>query len=328
MSRKVVYVALQQFCEHDISPRSLLEDAGWEVRENRLGRRPTRDDLLVTLQEADAVVAGVEPYDAGLLAGLPRLRCISRCGTGTDAIDLPAATARGIAVLTTPDEVVEPVAQLTLAMILSLARQLPRYLAAARERRWSKHTGVLLREWVIGLIGYGRIGQMVEQYLRPFGPRVLIADPARRGAVLPAGVEWCELDTLLGACDLVSVHASRDPSAGPLIGRAELARMRPGSFLVNTARGHLVDEQALAEALEAGRLAGAALDVFAIEPYGGPLMAFPQVICTPHIATLTNASRAAMEQRCAQNVVDFFATASVPSAASVTGRGESGEETG
>ena len=315
MARPVVYVTLQQFCEADERPRQALLEAGIDLRCNTLGRRLRREELAGLLQEADAVLAGVEPYDADLLARLPRLRCISRCGTGTDAIDLGAARERGIAVYTTPDEVVEPVAQLTVGMILALARNLPLHLADARAGRWQKRVGALLSEWMIGLVGFGRIGRRVEALLRAFGPRVLACDPAGDAAGAPPGVALVDLPTLLARADLVSLHASRRTGDGPLLGRRELMMMKPGAFLVNTARGFLVDEAALAEALREGRLAGAAVDVFQAEPDMGALAALPNALCTPHVATLTSASRAAMERRAAANIVAHLAQAAAQAVA-------------
>ncbi|MBI4596951.1 MAG: phosphoglycerate dehydrogenase [Candidatus Omnitrophica bacterium] len=310
MTRPVVYVALQQFCEADDRPRRLLQEAGVAVNVNRLGRRMKREDLLRELPGVDAVLAGIEPYDAELLAALPQLRCISRCGVGTDAIDLEAAQRLGVAVLTTGDEVVEPVAQLTIAMMLALARQIPEHLADARQGRWTKRTGVLLSEWTIGLVGFGRIGRRVEQYLRPFQPTVLVADPQATSSELPKSVHLRSLETLLVEADCVSLHVSRPRTEGVVIGRKEFALMKPGAALINTSRGYLVDEAALHDAIQEHRLSAAALDVFEAEPHVGPLATLPQVLCTPHIGSLTRASRMAMEQRCAQHVVDFFAAAS------------------
>lgn len=303
----VVYIAVQQFCDDDQAPLEILRQAGLEVRRNTLGRRLRRDDMPTALREADAVIAGVEPYDAAVLASLPSLRCISRCGTGTDSIDLAAARRQGIAVYRTLEEVVAPVAELTVAMMLALARNVPRHMRDMGSGVWQKRTGVLLSEWTVGLIGFGRIGRAVERLLRAFGPRILIADPAVGPARVPAGVAVHSLDELLAASDLVSLHAERRREDGVLIGADQLARMKPGSYLVNTARGFLVDERALYGALTSGHLAGAALDVFEQEPPTGPLVQLPQVLCTPHVATLTRASRAAMERRCAQNVLDWLA---------------------
>lgn len=309
-----VYVALQQFCELDDSPRRILKEAGLWVTENRLGRRLKPEEMPGLLAEAEAVLAGVEPYDARLLERLPKLQCISRCGAGTDSVDLEAARRRGITVLTTPDEVAEPVAQLTLGMILALARQFPQHLRNFGAGAWSKQTGFLLAEWTIGLVGFGRVGRAVERLLRPMTPRILVCDPFLCTGDFPPDVRRVSLEYLLAQSDLVSLHASRRPEEGALLGRAQIGRMKPGSFLVNTARGYLVDETALEEALSSGRLAAAALDVFEREPYDGPLARMPQVLCTPHVATLTRASRAAMELRCARNVVEFFHIRSAGSA--------------
>jgi len=306
MARPVVCVTLQQFCEQDERPRRALEEAGFEVRLNALGRRPRREELAELLRGADAVLAGVEPYDAAVLAALPKLRCISRCGVGTDSIDLDAARARGITVYTTPDATAEPVAQLTVAMMLALARNLMVHAHDCNQGRWKKHTGVLLSEWTVGLIGFGRVGRAVERLLSAFRPRVFVADPALHAKDLPDGVELREMPALLAEADLVSLHASRRPEEGPLIGARELAVMKSGSYLVNTARGFLVDETALSDALRSGHLAGAALDVFDAEPYTGPLTRLPTVLCTPHVATLTRASRAMMERQCSDNVVYHF----------------------
>jgi len=303
MARTIVYVALQQFCEADDRPLRLLHEAGFEVRRNALGRRLRKEELVELLAGAEAVLAGVEPYDAEVLARLPQLRCISRCGVGTDAIDLQEARRRGIAVYTTADEVVEPVAQMTVAMMLALARNLPQHGLDAHGGVWKKRSGALLSEWTIGLVGFGRIGRKVAEYLRVFGSRLLVADPALRATDVPAPLELKELAALLAQADLISIHATRPASEGPLIGRKELAMMKQGSYLVNTARGFLMDEAALADALGRDHLAGAALDVFQAEPYTGPLASLPNVLCTPHVATLTRASRAAMEWHCARSVV-------------------------
>lgn len=306
MRKPAVYVALQQFCESDHRPLALLQEAGCVVRLNTLGRRLRRDEMASVLQGAEGVLAGIEPYEAEVLARLPHLRCISRCGAGTDSIDLEAARRQGVAVYTTPDEAVEPVAQLTVGMILALARHLLWHNAEMHAGVWNKRTGFLLSEWTIGLVGFGRIGQAVERHLRGFGPRMLIADPCLDAQHLPAGVERRTLQSLLAEADLVSLHAARREQEGPLLGREELDRMKRGSYLVNTARGFLVDEQVLYEKLRSGHLAGAAVDAFQREPYHGPIAHLPNVVCTPHIATLTRASRAAMEWRCAQNLVKHF----------------------
>lgn len=306
MKQKTVYVTLSQFCEVNEEPRKILHDAGFHVLENKTGRRIKKGEIFEALKDVDAVLAAVEPYDADLLERLPKLRLISRCGAGTDTIDLAAAKKLGIEVMVTRDEIVEPVAQMTVGMILALARNFALHLRDFREGLWEKKTGFLLSELAIGFVGFGKIARKVLEYLKPFGPKILIFDPFLDKKNLPKEVEVCSFHELLARADLVSLHAARSPEEGPLFGDKEFSKMKPGSFFVNTARGYLVNEEALKKALDSSRLAGAALDVFEEEPYHGPLAKYPNVLLTPHVATLTRASRAAMELKCAQNVIDFF----------------------
>ncbi len=306
MKRPVVYVALQQFCETSQEPLKAMERAGMEVHLNKLGHRLKREEMEAELKCVDAVLAGVEPYDAALFAALPELKCVSRCGIGTDAVDLAAAKQHGVSVLVTIEEVIQPVAEMTVAMILALARNIPSHVLDSQSSQWKKHTGVLLSEWTVGLVGFGRIGRAVARLLSPFGAHVLVSDPVLKKTDVPEGVELKDFNALLAESDVVSLHASRQPSDGHLMSTVEFAKMKQGAFLVNTARGYMIDENALVKALDEKRLGGAALDVYENEPYKGPLMGRSNVICTPHVATLTNASRVAMELRAAQNIVEFF----------------------
>ncbi|OGR88459.1 MAG: hypothetical protein A3J74_01240 [Elusimicrobia bacterium RIFCSPHIGHO2_02_FULL_57_9] len=306
MKKPTVYVALQQFCGENEAPLKLLTETGFNVKRNTLGRRLKREELPEILAGADAVLAGLEPYDAKTLAALPKLRCISRCGVGTDSIDLEAAKRRGIAVRVTREETIEPVAQMTVAMILALARNFPMHYADFHAGLWVKRTGCLISDWTIGLVGFGRIGRCVAALLHAFGARILLHDPRFLDGTLPPGTRSGALEDLLSGCDLISLHADSRAQDGPLLGKKEFAAMKKGAYLVNTARGHLVDEKALYEALKSGHLAAAAIDVYTAEPYEGDLAKLPQVLATPHVSTLTRSSRAAMELSCARNVVEFF----------------------
>jgi len=308
MSQPVVYIALSQFCEQDSSPRRHLEAAGFAIRANTSGRRLTRAEMIPSLEGADAVIAGVEAYEAALFAALPRLRCISRCGAGTDSIDLEAARRHGVEVFITRDEVVQPVAELTLAMMLALARHLPKHLVELREGHWAKHTGFLLSEWTVAIVGFGAIGRRVAELLRGFGCRLLVVDPYVEPGGFPPRVQRRELVEALSEADVVTLHVTRPREQGWLLGEEEFRRMKSGARLINTARGYLLDEAALLESLRSGHLAGAALDVFGQEPYAGPLTKLPQVLCTPHVASLTRASRAAMERRCVEHVIAWWAS--------------------
>ena len=300
-----VFIALSTFAEHDREPLRLLEESGLPFSVHRTGKRITTPELLEHGRTAAAIVAGIEPYDADTLGRLPGLRCISRVGIGVDSIDLEAARARGIAVLNTPEQPAAAVAELGVAMILALCRNLPRQIAHARRQEWQRLEAHLLASRRVGLIGFGRIGRRIAELLQPFGCEIWVTDPA---ALVDAAqhVTFVPLEHLLRECDIVSIHAARSPQRPLLIGPAEIALMKPGAVLINLARGGMVDERALHDALVSGRLAGAGLDVYVDEPYKGPLCALENVVLTPHSATLTVETRSAMERESVHNVLRFF----------------------
>ncbi|MFN0118596.1 MAG: phosphoglycerate dehydrogenase [Elusimicrobiota bacterium] len=306
MQKKVVYVALQQFCENDSKPLEILEKSGLEIKINKLGRRLVKEEMPTVLKGVDGVLAGVEPYEDSLFAQCPTLKCISRCGIGTDAVDLTAAKKRNVTVIATADEVTQPVAEITVGMILALIRHFPEHIHEFKANQWRKHSGFLIGELTIGLIGFGRIGRAVQHLLHVFGAKILVCDPFLNKDQIPKGVELVDFHTLLKRSDVVSLHPARRPEDGYLITAKELAMMKEGAYLINTSRGYLIDEKALYQSLKQEHLAGAGLDVFESEPYKGALTEFSNVLCTPHVATLTRASRAAMEIKAAENLVTFF----------------------
>jgi len=303
----VIFVTLSTFAEYDPSPLRLIEQSGRPFRIHRTGKRITTAELLAAGGDAEAVVAGVEPYDRATLAALPSLRCISRVGVGVDAIDLAAARERDIAVLNTPEPPTVAVAELALAMMLSLSRNLPRQMREAGAGRWTRLEAHLLSARRVGIIGLGRIGRRVATLVRAFGSEVWAADPA-------PSTEWCAandvrivtLDDLLAGCDIISIHAARSGNAPLRLGATEIARMRPGAVLINLGRGDMVDEAALHAALESGRLSGAGLDVYANEPYSGSLSSLDSVVLTPHSATLTVETRSQMEREAVRKVLAFL----------------------
>lgn len=304
-----IFIALSTFADYDSAPLDLLRRSPFEVVLNPLRRRLTRDEVVELAAGAVGVVAGVEPYDAGVIERLPALRCISRCGAGTDNIALDAAARRGIIVCNTPAVVIEPVAELTVGMMLDLLRGLSMHTVWMRARRWEKRAGRLLAGSTVGIIGLGRIGRRVSELVLAFGGGVIGADPAADPAWADArGVEIVGLDDLLARADIVSLHLSIRPDAPFRVDAGVIARMRRGALLINVARGTLVDEDALYRALIDGRLGGAALDVFPEEPYRGALCDLENVVLTPHLATLTVESRTTMELEAARNLLDALAS--------------------
>lgn len=303
----LIYVALSTFAVDDQRPLDLLTASGHPFRIHSTGKRITPDELLRDAADAAVVLAGVEPYSAETLAQLPTLRCISRCGVGVDAIDLKAAKQQNVTVANTPGIPTDAVAELALAMFLSLGRNLHAQANLMHARRWERLSAHLLAGRTVGLIGLGSIGKRVAQFCLALNAKVLAHDPlADIGAVRDLGISLVAKDQLLREADIVSLHASKSDGQSVLIGAIELSKMKRGAVLVNLARGEMVDELALVDALKSGQLSGAGLDVFGVEPYSGPLCDFEQVILTPHSATNTFETRSAMELQCVENALRFL----------------------
>jgi D-3-phosphoglycerate dehydrogenase len=212
---------------------------------------------------------------------------------GVDSVDLQAAVERGIVVTNTPGANSVSVAELTVGLLLSLARQIPEGASALRQGNYPRLAGVSLEGKAVGIVGLGAIGKELARRLRGFDCRIIAYDPfPDRGFAEANGVELLPLDNLLELSDFISLHLPLLPETHGLVNRDFLARMKRGAFLVNTARGEIVEETALLEALQSGHLRGAALDVFAVEPPSpdNPLLALKQVIATPHLASQTDSA--------------------------------------
>ena len=264
------------------------------------------------ISQADALLIRTQPLPASVIATAERLKIVSRHGVGFDSVDVPALDARGIPLTIVGDVNSRSVAEHTMALILALAKRVTVHDRATRTNDWECRNSFSATElWGkrLLLIGFGRIGQLVAGLANAFGMRVLAYDPFQGEATIrAAGAQPVEtIAAGLPFADIVSLHVPKLGDA--LIGARELALMRPGSTLVNTARGGLIDEDALADALEAGRLAGAGLDVFVEEPpaAGSRLLRSDKVILSPHVAGITAECAARMGEVSAQNILDFFA---------------------
>jgi D-3-phosphoglycerate dehydrogenase len=251
-----------------------------------------RSVLLSALAEADAVIVRSATHvDAEALATARRLKVVARAGVGLDNIDVPAATSRGVMVVNAPTSNIVSAAEHAVAMLLACARNIPAADASLRSGQWqrSRFTGVEPAGKTVGVLGLGRIGVLFAQRMSAFGARLLAYDPyvpTSRAAQI--GVHLVGLDDLLRASDFISIHLPRTPETVGLIGERELALVKPGVRIVNAARGGLVDEHALHQALKEGRVAGAAIDVFATEPCtDSALFTHPGVVVTPHLGAST-----------------------------------------
>lgn len=276
--------------------RAAAERAGYELVLNPYGKRLTEEQAAELLaDDVVGVVAGVEPLTAAVLRRARSLKVIARCGIGLDNVDMQVAATLGISVFCTPDAPTRSVAELTLAHILSLTRRVAESDRAIRRGRWQPLMGALLSRQTVGIVGCGRIGRTVARMLSAFEARLLIYDAAPGSDMVPPSAQFVSLESLLAQSDIVTLHIPYSAETHHLIDAAALSRMKPTAVLVNVARGGLVDESALFEALSAGRLAGAGVDCFEVEPYSGPLAQCEQVQMTAHMGSYAREARALME---------------------------------
>jgi len=292
-----VLVTARSFGHHDPSLRAELEAAVGEVRYNPTGNTLSAAEVLPLVADCDGYIAGVDEIPAAVLQASTRLKVISRYGVGVDRIDLEEARRLGIAVTNTPGANSSSVADLTVGLLLSLARQIPQAVQAVRAGSWPRINGISLEGKTVGLLGFGSIGQLVARRLQGFDADVLVCDPRLTdGETAPPGIEACSREELLSRADFVSLHLPANEETRGLVDSTFLAQMKPGAYLINTARGELIDEKALLAALDSGQLSGAGVDVFTTEPPdpANPLLHHPAVLATPHMAAHADGATDAM----------------------------------
>lgn len=283
----------------------MLKDAGLTVKIPAGG--VGGDSLISELQGCVAVVAGNEPYDDAVFDACPELRVIARWGIGYDAIDVPAATRHGVMVINTPGLVTQAVADMTLALMLGVARQLPHCDRSVRAGEWPMVFSGQLWEKTLGLVGLGQIGQAVAHRARGFSMDVLVYDPyCENGVCEEHGAQEVSLEKLLQESDFVSLHCTMCPATRHLISAERLRLMKPTAYLINAGRGALVDEAALTQALREKWIAGAALDVMEQEPPepNNPLFELDNVVLTPHCSSFTHDTMAKVNRQACQNVIN------------------------
>lgn len=291
---------------------------------------PDREKLLAAVPEADALlVRSATTVDAEVIAAAPKLKIVARAGVGLDNVDVDAATARGVLVVNAPTSNIHSAAEHAIALLLSTARQIPSADATLREHTWkrSSFSGVEIFDKTVGVVGLGRIGQLVAQRLAAFGAHIVAYDPyVSQARAAQLGIELLPLDELLGRADFISVHLPKTKETAGLLGKENLAKTKPGVIIVNAARGGLIDEQALADAINSGHVRAAGLDVFSTEPCtDSPLFELPQVVVTPHLGASTAEAQDRAGTDVAASVKLALAGEFVPDAVNVGG-GAVGEE--
>jgi D-3-phosphoglycerate dehydrogenase len=293
-----VAVASHSFPKHPTLRRELLDRYPQSIF-NDTGAPLTGDALVAFLRGHSRAITGLEKLDASIFAALPELRVVSKYGVGLDMIDFEAARGHGVSIRWTPGVNRQSVAELTIAFMIALARDLMPRAAEMHRGIWTHGGGRQLSSATIGLIGCGHVGQTVARLGRAFGARVIANDivdtEAQQAFYRETGVVPTPLDVLLRESDFVSLHVPLDASTRNLLGVRQLALMKPTAFLVNTARGGIIDEAALKRALVDHKLGGAAFDVFQVEPPADTeLLSLPNFVATPHVGGSSQEAALAM----------------------------------
>jgi len=300
-----VLVSTVPFASHDRHPLELLDSVDAQVTINPLGRRLQEEELAELIASTEILIAGTEPITRKVMAAAPNLRLIARVGIGVDNVDLLAARERDIQVTYTPEAPAPAVAELTVGLMVSLLRHTHTANALLHDGQWNRFMGRRIGESTVGVIGVGRIGSRVIQVLSSFGVRRFIAHDVkpRSDLIQGADVEWVSPDEVFRGADIVTLHVPLTPETQNMVSRAHLDMMKSDAVLINTSRGGVVDEEALLRALQDGHLGGAAIDVFAHEPYEGPLMREPRCLLTSHMGSMSIDCRSRMEVEATREAV-------------------------
>jgi D-3-phosphoglycerate dehydrogenase / 2-oxoglutarate reductase len=299
---KKILISTSSFAEYSPEPLERLKERGFEIVTNPYKRKLSLDESLqLYTKDIYGVIAGTEEITAQVLEKAVNLKVISRCGAGVDNVDLDAARKNNISVFNTPNSPTLAVAELTVALMLNLLRKVCAMNTGLKASRWEKQMGNLLSGKKAGIIGFGRIGRTVSVILSAFNVEVAYYDVA--GIRNAGNCIFKDVGSLLTWADIVTLHLAPDGKPQQIIGMQQLRSMKKGSWIINTSRGGLIDESALYECIKDGHIAGAALDVFAREPYDGPLKELDNVILTPHVGSYAREARIGMELDAVDNLI-------------------------
>lgn len=303
MSYKIL-VATRSFGSTSSKPWDVLNEAGCEIVKADMSQKMTEERLIELLHGVDGAIIGVVPMSAHVMEHALSLKAVSMHGVGVDHIDLTAATQRGIVIANCLGANEQSVADLTIGLMISIAREIPSVDKAVRGGGWGAHAGSELWKKTLGLVGFGRIGHGVAKRALGFDMQVLAYDPYVQAESIEHGVSLVSLDEVLRRADFVSLHASLNDETRHMIGKAQLQVMKPSAYLINTSRGGLVDEKALYAVLVENQIAGVAQDVYDMEPpKDSPLLQLENVVLTPHIGAHTRESIERMGVMAAENVL-------------------------
>lgn len=301
-----VLISSRSFGNVGANSEEMLKEAGLDIVKNTLGRKLSEEEIIEMIDDETAgIIAGTEKITRKVMESGSTIKVISRYGVGLDNVDLVAATELGIIVRNTPEAPTQAVSELAMAMIMNLLRKISALDRNIKADSWKPELGNLLHGKTVGIIGLGRIAKNLVKMLEPFDVKILALeiDPDNE-FVKDHGIVIVTLKKLISESDIITLHIPYTEETKNIIGKTEFPMMKKNAILINTARGGLIDEQALVEALESEMISGAAVDAFDVEPYEGELKKFGNVILTPHIGTFTQETRKSMEIETVENLIN------------------------
>ena len=303
-----VLITTIPFGNPEPKPLEMLKNAGIEFTINPFNRKITDTDLKEIISEYDGLIAGTELISKEVIDLAPRLKIIARVGVGTDGVDLNYAREKDIKVTYTPDAPGPAIAELAVGFMYSLLRSTHVSNLDIRKGKWNRSIGRSFSDMTIGVIGAGRIGSRVIDLISKIGCKNLLVSDIYHNESLrdKYGFEWASNEKVFSESDIITFHVPLTADAKGMVKKDELLRMKKDAFLINTARGGIVDEQDLYDVMQGGHIAGAAIDVFDKEPYSGPLIDIDRCLLTPHIGSASRECRAKMELESVQEIIRFF----------------------
>ena len=299
-----IFIATSTFAVHSNEPLNILDRKGLKIIHNPLGRKLNANELVDQASDAAGIIAGTEIYNEGVLDNLSHLKVISRLGVGMDNIDMEFGRQKNIKILKTKTTPAPAVAELTLGLMLDVARKISGQNQSLKSGTWKKEMGKLLHTKTLGIIGLGTIGRTLVKLVSGFNFKLLAYDLYHDETFGEKNnITYCDLDTLLKESDIISIHLNLSDQTKNMMNMQRLRMMKPDSILINTSRGEILDNDALYNALNDETISGAGLDVYDKEPYKGPLINLENVVLTPHIGSYAKEVRIQMEIEAAQNLI-------------------------
>ena len=295
-----IAIGPSSFAAASTEPMDMLKSAGCEIVPNPFGRRLTEEEIIAHLKDIDGLIAGLEPLNRKVLESAPQLKAIARVGIGMNNVDQDAACALGIKVSNTPEGPTNAVAEMCLAVLLAIGRNIVPCSNALHDGEWDKRIGFSVSGTKVLLIGYGRIGRRFGELLHYMGAELLVCDPFLNEDDLKLGERLVGLSAGLAEAEVISLHTSGEEE---VLGVNEFEQMQNGVVLLNSARGELVNESALVQSLKNKKVSATWFDVFWEEPYIGALCDYPQALLTPHVSTYSKQCRLSMETGAVENLL-------------------------